>query len=127
MARVQQRQLQEIAEACQQDLEMQLLVLAYIAEVKAEREGKTKKGPKKSGSQASLALAGDKDGLDGPGFDIDEATQLSGKQLKLSAWRKGLIRELLAYCEPGAFGMHRCHVDSLQRCSACWRWAGMWR
>lgn len=112
LAKVHDRNLQQIVDAVKDDLEIQMLVLNYLADVQADREGGEK--PKRSKSKGSLPdppeITTDDDT---PVFDIPSSAELSGKMMKLTNWKKQLIVELLAYVEPKKFSLALRKVDSV--------------
>lgn len=102
---------------CSDDLEMQMLVLAYIQDVRDEKAGKKKPGKTSKGGASEhdrrLALEDDT-APSGPGFIINDSAELSGKQVKFANWKKQLVVELFSYCEPRTFSSAVVRVDSLQ-------------
>ena len=90
-----------------------MLVINYLADVQSDREGKEK--PKKGKSKDVLPTLESEPTPDDdmPGFQIPDSAELSGKMLKFSNWKKGLVVELLAYVEPKKFSLAVRKVDSL--------------
>lgn len=87
-------------------------MLTYIEESKTATDQKpTKRGSKKQ-QQHALTIEDDPQ-RDGPGFDIPDSAEISGKQIKFVHWKKGLYTELFAYVEPSRFSRAVEHVDSL--------------
>ena len=112
LAKVHDKNVQQIVDAVKDDLEIQMLVINYLADMQSDREGKGK--PKKSKSKESmLALEDSEVDDDQPGFQIPGSAELSGKSMRLTNWKKGLIVELLAYCEPKKFSLALRKVDSI--------------
>lgn len=116
LQKVQNRNMEDISKVCSDDLEMQMLVLAYIQDVREEKAGKMKPGKTSKGGASEheqrLALEDDT-APSGPSFIINDRAELSGNQVKFANCKKQLVVELFSYCEPRTFSP-AVRVDSLQ-------------
>eukprot|EP00971_Amphidinium_carterae_P264122 5239835-Amphidinium_carterae.3 len=97
LAKVAQQNLKSIHDRCQNDLEMQMMVLAKITEIEDTRSGK----------KATLKRKRSQDNVETQVIvacpEVDSSAKLTKNMQKYSAWKKGMLLLALQYLEPAMF------------------------
>ena len=114
--KVNQQNMKIIIDACNGNLELQLLVLGYVQEHRERGKNlhdcmkdKAEKRKAKPCPAAGLADADDEAEI-----IIPEEATLPKNYKKYAGWNVRSLEELFQYCEPGTFSIAKRQLDSLQ-------------
>ena len=117
LLKVNQQNIKFINDACNGQIEMQMLVMDFIEQHKQKgmnlqdcMKDRSEKRKAKLCPAAGLAPAAD----DEAEFVIPEGAMLPKNCRKYAGWKVGLLEELFQYCEPGTFSITKKQLDSQQ-------------
>ena len=115
LLKVNQQNMKIINDACNGQIETQMLVMDFIEQYKQKgmnlqecMKGRSEKRKAKLCPAAGLAPAAD----DEAEFVIPEGAMLPKNCRKYAGWKVGLLEELFQYCEPGTFSITKKQLDS---------------
>ena len=117
LLKVNQQNMKIINDACNGQIETQMLVMDFIEQYKQKgmnlqecMKGRSEKKKAKLCPAAGLAHAAD----DEAEFVIPEGAMLPKNCRKYAGWKVGLLEELFQYCESGTFSITKKQLDSQQ-------------
>ena len=96
------------------DIALQVITVDFVETAIAEKEGKPSEPPlkkKKTFQEEEVPEPHEDDTA--PGFTIEPTVELPRQAAKYSGWKKNLITELFAFCEPKVWSRAKKLVDSL--------------